>query len=113
MPEPIGIGVIGAGGISHSHLLGVRSRMNRELARVVNEVSDVKFQDGDLSEAWREGDMEYATVGMRFSMVDVTKERATGRIVEGSTSPVQITEVWTFRRDRGDDGWKLSAIQQA
>jgi predicted lipid-binding transport protein (Tim44 family) len=80
---------------------------------LINEVSDVKFEDGDLSEAWREGDTEYATVGMRFSLVDVTKERATGRIVEGSTSPVQITEVWTFRRDRGDDSWKLSAIQQA
>jgi predicted lipid-binding transport protein (Tim44 family) len=79
---------------------------------LVNEVSDVKFLDGDLSEAWREGDAEYATVAMRFSMVDVTKERATGRIVDGSTSPVTITEVWTFRRDRGD-GWKLSAIQQA
>jgi predicted lipid-binding transport protein (Tim44 family) len=78
---------------------------------LVNEVSDVKFLDGDLSEAWREGDTEYATVAMRFSLVDVTKERATGRVVDGSTTPMTITEVWTFRRERGD-GWKLSAIQQ-
>jgi predicted dehydrogenase len=35
MTELIGIGVIGAGGISHSHLLAYRSSMNRDLARVV------------------------------------------------------------------------------
>jgi len=33
--EPIGIGVIGAGGIAHSHLLAYRSRANRDRARVV------------------------------------------------------------------------------
>ncbi len=36
MPEPIGIGIIGAGGISHSHLIGfTKSRTNRDFARVV------------------------------------------------------------------------------
>jgi predicted dehydrogenase len=35
MGEPLGIGVIGAGGISHSHLLAVRSSANRDRARVV------------------------------------------------------------------------------
>jgi predicted dehydrogenase len=35
MGERIGIGIIGAGGISHSHLLAYRSRMNLDLARVV------------------------------------------------------------------------------
>jgi predicted dehydrogenase len=35
MEEQLGIGVIGAGGISHSHLLAYRSRTNRDLARVV------------------------------------------------------------------------------
>jgi predicted dehydrogenase len=33
--DQIGIGVIGAGGISHSHILAYRSRVNREAARVV------------------------------------------------------------------------------
>ena len=37
---PLGIGVIGAGGISHSHLLAVRSSANRERARIV-AVADV------------------------------------------------------------------------
>ena len=35
MADPVGIGVIGAGGISHSHLLAYRSRANRDRARVV------------------------------------------------------------------------------
>jgi predicted dehydrogenase len=35
MPRPIGIGVVGAGGIAHSHLLAYRSKTNRDLARVV------------------------------------------------------------------------------
>jgi predicted dehydrogenase len=38
--QPLGIGVIGAGGISHSHLLAVRSSANRERARVV-AVADI------------------------------------------------------------------------
>ena len=36
MADPIGIGIIGAGGISHSHLIAfTKSRTNRDLARVV------------------------------------------------------------------------------
>src|SRR5215813_270766 len=46
---------------------------------VVNKVSNVKLEQGDLSEAWREGDAEYATVAMRFSLVDKTLDRTTGR----------------------------------
>jgi len=40
MDTPLRIGVIGAGGISHSHLLAYRSRTNRDLARVV-AIADV------------------------------------------------------------------------
>ncbi|MGV2981309.1 Tim44 domain-containing protein [Camelimonas sp. ID_303_24] len=78
---------------------------------VVNEASDVKLVQGDLAEAWREGATDYATVAMRYSMIDVTRERASGRVVDGDPSrPTDVTEVWTFRRDnRGP--WTLSAIQ--
>lgn len=79
---------------------------------VVNRISDVKLEQGDLAEAWREGDAEYATVAMRFSLVDRTVERASGRLVEGSDAPEHVTEAWTFRRARGG-AWMLSAIQQA
>jgi predicted lipid-binding transport protein (Tim44 family) len=79
---------------------------------VVNKVSDVKLEQGDLAEAWREGDTEYASVAMRFSLIDRTIDRATGRLVEGSDARDMATEVWTFRRARGGQ-WMLSAIQQA
>ena len=77
----------------------------------VNKVSDVKLLQGDLAEAWREGETDYASVAMRFSLVDKTLERTTGRVVSGSDTPIEATEVWTFARRRGSD-WELSAIQQ-
>jgi predicted lipid-binding transport protein (Tim44 family) len=50
----------------------------------INKVSDVKLLQGDLAEAWREGDTDYASVAMRFSLVDKTLERGTGKLVAGS-----------------------------
>jgi predicted lipid-binding transport protein (Tim44 family) len=78
----------------------------------VNKVSDVKLLQGDLAEAWREGETDYASVAMRFSLVDKTVDRTTGRLVGGSEQPIEATEVWTFVRPRGTN-WELSAIQQA
>ena len=77
----------------------------------VNKVTDVKLLQGDLAEAWREGETDFASVAMRFSLVDKTTERTTGRLVSGSETPIEATEVWTFARQRGSD-WELSAIQQ-
>ena len=77
----------------------------------VNKVSNVKLLQGDLAEAWREAETDYASVAMRFSLVDKTLERATGRLVSGSETPIEVTEVWTFARQRGAN-WELSAIQQ-
>jgi predicted lipid-binding transport protein (Tim44 family) len=80
---------------------------------VVNKVSDVRLLQGDLAESWREGSAEFATVAMRYSLIDVTTDKATGRVVDGNPSqPVEATEIWTFRRDQGGP-WKLSAIQQS
>ena len=78
---------------------------------VENKISDLKLEQGDLAEAWREGDKDYATVAMRYSLVDRTVDRASGRVVEGSDTPVEAVEVWTFVRARGGN-WLLSAIQQ-
>jgi len=83
---------------------------------VINKVSAVKLLQGDLAEAWREDNEEYATVAMRFSLIDVMQDRATGRVVSGDPAKHdQATEVWTFVRPvgSGQQGWKLSAIQQA
>jgi predicted lipid-binding transport protein (Tim44 family) len=78
---------------------------------VRNEVSDVRLLQGDLAQAWSEGGRDYATVAMRFSMIDVTRDR-TGRIVDGTPNEhVTATELWTFIRSPGGR-WILSAIQQ-
>jgi predicted lipid-binding transport protein (Tim44 family) len=76
---------------------------------VVNRVAGVKLLQGDLAEAWREGNTEYATVAMRYAIDDRMVERASGRVVEGG--PQEVTEMWTFMRARGGS-WLLSAIQQ-
>jgi predicted lipid-binding transport protein (Tim44 family) len=77
-----------------------------------NEVFDVQLQQGDLAEAWAEGEREYATVAMRFSMRDTTRD-ASGEVVDGSLAErVTTTEIWTFLRASGGR-WILAAIQQA
>jgi predicted lipid-binding transport protein (Tim44 family) len=78
---------------------------------VQNKVTNVKLEQGDLAEAWREDGGEYATVAMRFSLADKMVDRKTGAMVEGSDTPQQTTEAWTFRRSPGG-AWMLSAIQQ-
>jgi predicted lipid-binding transport protein (Tim44 family) len=79
---------------------------------VRNVVADVVLQHGDLAEAWAEDGREYATVAMRFSMTDVTRDGA-GQVVDGSlVEHVTATEIWTFLRVPGGR-WVLSAIQQA
>jgi len=83
---------------------------------LVNKVSDVTFLQGDLAEAWREPQSEYATVAMKFSLIDTMADRVSGKLVSGDPAvPQQVTEVWTFARGPGGapGDWKLSAIQQA
>jgi predicted lipid-binding transport protein (Tim44 family) len=85
-------------------------QQNRQRGQV-NKVSGTKLLQGDLAESWREGDTDYASVAMRFSMVDRYVDIASGRLISGSEQPVEVTEVWTFVRPRGAN-WELSAIQQ-
>jgi predicted lipid-binding transport protein (Tim44 family) len=76
-----------------------------------NVVSGIKLLQGDLAEAWREEDTEFASVALRYALVDKVVDNATGRLVKGSETPTEATEVWTFLRERGA-GWELSGIQQ-
>jgi predicted lipid-binding transport protein (Tim44 family) len=91
----------------------MQEELSDNLARgVVNKVSNVRLLQGDLSEAWREGNADYATVAMRYALTDVMLDKTTNRVVEGDPSATQeATEIWTFRRDQGGS-WKVSAIQQ-
>lgn len=92
------------------------SYFERDLAEnrgrnAVNKVTNVKLLQGDLAEAWREGETDYATVALRFALTDKTVDRNTGALVAGSEQPGEVTEVWTFARRPGSP-WELSAIQQ-
>jgi predicted lipid-binding transport protein (Tim44 family) len=83
---------------------------------VRNEISEPKLLQGDLAESWSEPNDDYATVAMRFSLLDRMVDVASGRIISGSaTMPQESTELWTFRRPRSGPTrfWELSAIQQA
>jgi len=78
---------------------------------VRNELADVKLLQGDLAEAWREGEDEYATVAMRYQQSDRLLDRNTGQVVESTEKPDEGVEYWTFRRAKGGP-WMVSAIQQ-
>ena len=113
-----------------NHGLGVFFRHNIHMAfsdsslwqqcvdRLAQELPEQQFNtwikplQGDLSEAWREINDDYATVAMRFSLIDLMIDRATQRLISGDPlHPSEVTEVWTFRRDHGG-AWMISAIQQ-
>jgi len=86
-------------------------RNNRALA-----LSDVRLEQGDLAEAWKEPDAEYATVAMRFSMVEQIFDRRTKQATQGNgVDRSEVTEIWTFVRPVGgtQQDWQLSAIQPA
>lgn len=94
----------------------IMSYLSEELSQnatsgVRNDVTGVKLLQGDLAEAWREGDTDYATVAMRYESRDVMRDRTSGAIVSGDPDkPTETAEIWTFTR-RGGQDWKLSAIQ--
>ncbi|CAN5502361.1 Tim44 domain-containing protein [soil metagenome] len=78
-----------------------------------NEVSDVRLLQADVAEAWREDDTDYATAALRYSSIDVMRDRASNAVLEGDAGKAtETTEHWTFTRPRGG-AWKLSAIQEA
>jgi predicted lipid-binding transport protein (Tim44 family) len=77
-----------------------------------NDVSGLRLLQSDVSEAWQEGEADYATVAMRYESTDVMRDRQTGQVLEGDPNrPTQTTELWTFVR-QGGGPWKVSAIQE-
>lgn len=91
--------------------------MGEDLARdqsrgVRNVVEDVQLLKGDVTETWRDGELEYATAVITFSAKDYVVRIADNEVVEGdAVNPVETTEAWTFVRSAGGK-WLLSAIEQ-
>ncbi|WP_019015701.1 Tim44 domain-containing protein [Elioraea tepidiphila] len=94
-------------------MLGYVAEQLDEDARrgVRNRVSGLVFEEGDVSEAWREGVRDYATVAMRFSLTDVDVPVGAPPALPGAAPRETVTELWTFVRVQGGP-WLLSAIQQ-
>ena len=81
----------------------------------INRMSDIHFIRGDLAESWGEAGSEYASLAMRYGLIDAMIDRTTGRVVAGdANTPQEVTEVWTFVRPVGgrSSDWRLSAVQQ-
>jgi predicted lipid-binding transport protein (Tim44 family) len=77
-----------------------------------NEVTGTRLVQADVGEAWREGDIDYATAAMRYESIDLMRDRTTGAVLSGDPNkPSQTVELWTFAR-QGSGPWKLSAIQE-
>jgi predicted lipid-binding transport protein (Tim44 family) len=80
---------------------------------VKNDVKNVRLLQGDVAEAWHEEGRDYATVAMRYSSIDVMRDRTTGKIVQGDENhESEAVEMWTFVRS-GQAEWQVSAIQEA
>src|SRR3989441_1314432 len=114
------------GGIVKRDLSGVQDRLTpQEYARLqaqcdqlrgarrTNRIERVRINRAQMTEAWQESGQDWVTVYFTVSMVDYTVDVATGAVVEGSATPVDIEEYWTFTRPVGPKPWRLSAIQTA
>ena len=105
--------------LTTSEMLGYFSEeLSRNTSRGLrNLVSNVELLSGELSEAWEEGDRQYATAVLHWRATDyaVRLGAAPGdpnAVIGGDPRvPVEAEEVWTFVRRRGGP-WLLSAIQQ-
>ncbi|MCR6631723.1 MAG: TIM44-like domain-containing protein [Magnetospirillum sp.] len=87
--------------------------LSRDQSRGVrNVVEGVQLLKGDITETWRDAELEYATAVITFSAKDYVVRVEDGQVVEGDAQhPVETTEAWTFVRSPGGR-WLLSAIEQ-
>lgn len=87
--------------------------LSRDQSRGVrNVMEDVQLLKGDVTETWRDAELEYATAVIVFSAKDYVVRMADNQVVEGdAVNPVETTEAWTFVRSPGGK-WLLSAIEQ-
>jgi predicted lipid-binding transport protein (Tim44 family) len=82
-------------------------------ARRTNRIERLRINRAEMTEAWQEGGQDWVTVYFAVSMVDYTVDDTTGAVVDGSATPADIEEYWTFTRSVGPKPWRLSAIQTA
>lgn len=114
------------GGIVKRDLSAVQSRLTPQQyarlqaqcdqlrgARRTNRIEQLRVKRAEVSEAWQESGEDWVTVYFAVSLIDYTVDDSSGSVVDGSTTPVDIEEYWTFTRPVGPKPWRLSAIQTA
>jgi len=78
---------------------------------VRNVVDQIGLQKGEVIEAWRDGQIEFATAVLTFSARDFTIGGG-GALVAGDPNvPTLSSEAWTFLRAPGGR-WLLSAVER-
>jgi predicted lipid-binding transport protein (Tim44 family) len=80
-------------------------------ARQTNRVEQIQWKRVEVTEAWQESGQDWVTVCVSVSLVDYTVDDTTGSVVDGSRTPQDVEEYWTFTRPVGPKPWRLSAIQ--
>ena len=76
-----------------------------------NILKNIVIRRFEISEAWQEGDVEFATAHIGARLIDYTIKG--NQIVAGDAeNPTDFAEFWTFVRMRGRGQWILSAINQ-
>jgi predicted lipid-binding transport protein (Tim44 family) len=92
----------------------IRELHESERRDEVNELGRPALLQGDLAESWFEEQAAYATVAMRYAVTDIVRKRSTGEILSGNPQlPLEVTEIWTFRREGAGRPWMLCGIEQA
>ncbi|MBI2158101.1 MAG: TIM44-like domain-containing protein [Candidatus Rokubacteria bacterium] len=83
-------------------------------AKQSNHVEKLDLAQAEVTDAWRQGEHEYAVVRLAGSLLDYTLDDASDSVVDGSKeTPRDFAESWTFTRPAGSQAWKLAAIQTA
>jgi predicted lipid-binding transport protein (Tim44 family) len=83
-------------------------------AKQSNHVEKLDLTRAEVTDAWQQGEHEYAVVRLAGSLLDYTLDDASDSVVDGSKeTPRDFDESWTFTRPAGSKAWKLAGIQTA
>lgn len=80
---------------------------------IINRLENIAIRRVELTEVWQEPGKDFITVLFTANLLDYTVDAATREVVKGDKlNPVKFQEFWTFCRESGSPGWRLSAINQ-
>lgn len=113
-------------GWTNRSLEGIENILTKEMAEffrsefetlkqkgIINRLENIAIRRVELSEAWQEPGKDFITVLITANLLDYTVNAETREVVQGDRmNPVKFQEFWTFCREGGSAGWRLSAINQ-